>query len=185
MWGVVGGLVGARLFHVIDRWDLYAANPLQILNLSEGGLAVYGGLLGGFLTGLVYAIRAGLPVWDLADAAAPGMLPWAFIYTNPAALVPPEWLGVPLAGSGATFGASASRRSHLARRLKLGELRSERRLLQLDSAQLSLQIRQTTRIVRVRLHSDSLVAHGSIGDLGLVPATHHQPHHQSHTHGAG
>lgn len=120
MWSVAGGLVGARLFHVVDRWDVYAADPLRILNVWEGGLAVYGGLIGGFLTGLAYALRAGLPAWKLADAAAPGMLlgqtvgrlacipngdaygapatglPWAFIYTNPMAMLPPEWLGVPL-----------------------------------------------------------------------------------------
>ena len=119
MWSVLGGLLGARLFHVADRWDVYAANPIQVLNLWEGGMAVYGGLIGGFLVALAYAIRVGLPVWKLADAAAPGMLlgqavgrlacipngdavgapanvPWAFIYTNPAALVPHEWLGVPL-----------------------------------------------------------------------------------------
>lgn len=118
IWSVVGGMVGARLFHVIDRWDLYAADPLRVLNVWEGGLAVYGGLIGGVLAGAVYARRAGLPGWKLADAAAPGMifgqavgrlacipngdaygapasLPWAFIYTNPLSMIPRDLLGVP------------------------------------------------------------------------------------------
>ena len=41
-WGVIGGLVGARLLHVIDRWPEYAANPSAILAFQEGGLAIYG-----------------------------------------------------------------------------------------------------------------------------------------------
>lgn len=119
VWAVVGGLVGARLFHVVDRWELYADQPLRALSLWEGGLAVYGGFIGGVAVGAVYAVRVRLPAWKLADAAAPGMLlgqavgrfacipngdaygapanvPWAFIYTNPMAMVPPEMLGVPL-----------------------------------------------------------------------------------------
>lgn len=118
VWAVVGGMIGARLFHVIDRWELYAANPLSALNLAQGGLAVEGGLVGGFLAGLIYAVRTRLPIRLLADAAAPGMIfgqalgrfacipngdaygapanvPWAFIYTNPHAFLPAEFLGVP------------------------------------------------------------------------------------------
>ncbi len=118
LWSIFGGLVGARLFHVIDSWEVYAADPQRLLNVWEGGLAVYGGLIGGVLTGLMYALRHKLPVWKVADAAAPGMLlgqavgrlacipngdafgapttvPWAFIYTNPKALVPRDLLNVP------------------------------------------------------------------------------------------
>lgn len=118
LWVVVGGMVGARLFHVVDRWDLYAAQPLSALFIREGGLAVYGGFAGGLLAGAAYALQQKLPAWKLADAAAPGMilgqavgrlacipngdaygrpanLPWAFIYTNPQSMVPRELLGVP------------------------------------------------------------------------------------------
>ncbi len=113
------GLREARLFHVIDRWDLYAAQPVQILYVWQGGLAVYGGLIGGTLAGIVYARRHGLPVWKLADALTPGIIlglavgrlacipngdaigapanvPWAFVYTNPMSMVPPQLLGVPV-----------------------------------------------------------------------------------------
>ncbi len=119
LWAVLGGLVGARLFHVVDRWGLYADDPLRALYVWEGGLAVYGGLIGGVLTGFVYAWRSGLPAWRVADAAAPGLIlgqalgrlacipngdaygaptdvPWAFIYTNPMTMVPDNLLGVPL-----------------------------------------------------------------------------------------
>jgi phosphatidylglycerol---prolipoprotein diacylglyceryl transferase len=118
LWAVVGGLIGARLFHVVDRWELYSANPLAALNVSQGGLAVEGGLVGGLAAGLAYAWWAHLPVARLADAAAPGMIlrqalgrfacipngdaygapanvPWAFVYTNPHAFIPASFLGIP------------------------------------------------------------------------------------------
>lgn len=118
-WGVIGGLVGARLFHVIDNPVVYASGPLSALYVWEGGLAIYGGLIGGVLAGFLYARHSGLPFWKTADAAAPGLIlgqalgrlacipngdaygspadvPWAFVYTNPAAMVPPELLGTPL-----------------------------------------------------------------------------------------
>jgi phosphatidylglycerol:prolipoprotein diacylglycerol transferase len=119
LWSLPGGFVGARLFHVVDRWDLYADDPASVLYVWEGGLAIYGGLIGGVLAGLIYARLNGLPLWRTADAAAPGLilgqalgrlacipngdaygaptdLPWAFVYTNPATMVPPELLGRPL-----------------------------------------------------------------------------------------
>ena len=73
-WGVVGGIVGARLVHVIDAWQYYLANPLQIVLIWTGGIAVWGGAIGGVLAGLFVGIRRGLPIGFGADAAAPGIL---------------------------------------------------------------------------------------------------------------
>jgi len=72
-WGVVGGIVGARLFHVIDRWDFYAHEPLQILAIWSGGIAVWGAVIGGVLAGYLVARRRGVPIGFTADAAAPGI----------------------------------------------------------------------------------------------------------------
>lgn len=73
IWIIPGGLIGARLLHVVDRWDFYAANPMAILAVQNGGLAILGAILGGTISGLIGARRLGLPVWPLADAAAPGV----------------------------------------------------------------------------------------------------------------
>jgi len=73
-WVVVGGLTGARLLHVIDRWDWYSANLMQIPMLQNGGLAIEGGILGGALAGIIGARRHGLPVHKLSDAVAPGLV---------------------------------------------------------------------------------------------------------------
>ncbi len=115
-WAVPAGFVGARLFHVLDALPYYLANPLKIIAINEGGMAIYGGLIGGVLAGYVYAKKHDLPIGKLADAAAPGMilgqaigrvgcfingdhqglpanLPWATMYTNPNTVVPD--FGVP------------------------------------------------------------------------------------------
>jgi phosphatidylglycerol:prolipoprotein diacylglycerol transferase len=74
MWGVIGAIVGARLFHVIDQWDFYARDPIAILKVNEGGLAIYGTIVGGPIAGALYAWRKGLNVARLADVAAPPLI---------------------------------------------------------------------------------------------------------------
>lgn len=70
MWGVIGAIIGARLFHVIDQWDFYAKDPISILKVNEGGLAIYGTIVGGPVAGALYAWRRKLSVPRLADIAA-------------------------------------------------------------------------------------------------------------------
>jgi len=105
-------LIGARLFHVLDHWsDKFAANPIRALYIWEGGLAIWGALLGGLITGAWIAWRRGWYFPKLLDAAAPGLVlaqaigriacvitgdamgkptngPFGFAYTSPNAVVP-------------------------------------------------------------------------------------------------
>ncbi|TAK32656.1 MAG: prolipoprotein diacylglyceryl transferase [Chloroflexota bacterium] len=74
LWAVPAGVVGARLFHVVDEFGYYAAHPLAILAIQEGGLAIYGGLAGGILGGVLYLARHGLPLGRFADAVAPAII---------------------------------------------------------------------------------------------------------------
>ena len=73
-WVIVGAVIGARLFHVMDHIPYYAQNPIEIVMVWQGGIAVYGGFVGGVLAGAFAAWKLGLPVWTSLDAAAPGML---------------------------------------------------------------------------------------------------------------
>lgn len=74
VWVFVGGVAGARALHVIDRWDLYVAQPLAVFAIWNGGLAIMGAVLGGTFAGALVAWRRGLPVRRLSDAVAPGAI---------------------------------------------------------------------------------------------------------------
>ena len=52
--GILGGIVGARLYYVFfSDWATYRANPWRILEIWKGGIAIYGALIGGALVGLI------------------------------------------------------------------------------------------------------------------------------------
>src|SRR3984893_2513323 len=70
-WGVVGGIICARLFHVADHVQYYAANPLLIPAVWEGGIAVYGAFIGGLVGGGLAASRAALGPWPPLGIVAP------------------------------------------------------------------------------------------------------------------
>ena len=51
LYAVFFAIIGARIYYVIFSWDYYKDNLLSILNLRQGGLAIYGGLIGAILVG--------------------------------------------------------------------------------------------------------------------------------------
>ena len=51
---IPSAIVGARLYYVAFSWDVFAADPLRILRIWEGGLAIYGGILGGAIALLLF-----------------------------------------------------------------------------------------------------------------------------------
>ena len=71
--GIPAAILGARIYYVLFSWREYAANPIRALYIWEGGMAIYGGIIGGVLAGYLYARRKGLPFLRLADLAAPSI----------------------------------------------------------------------------------------------------------------
>ena len=53
--GIVTGIIGARLYFCFFEWDYYGKNPIEILYINQGGLAIYGGIIGALLGGLTVA----------------------------------------------------------------------------------------------------------------------------------
>ncbi len=109
VWVIICGIIGARAFHVIDRWDFYEDNLGQILLIWGGGIALFGSIIGGVIGGSIYAYIKGYPIGVLADLAAPALLvgqtvgrigdiingehvsnltnfTWGFIYSHPDSL---------------------------------------------------------------------------------------------------
>lgn len=71
---ILFSLIGARLYYVIFNWDYYSSNPVSIIMVNEGGMAIHGGLIGGFLAGLIYCKKKNLSFFQVADIAAPSIL---------------------------------------------------------------------------------------------------------------
>lgn len=73
---VVGGIIGARLLFVAENWSDFENDLGKIFAINEGGISIYGALIGGVLFGLVYALfrRALVPILPALDAGAPGAL---------------------------------------------------------------------------------------------------------------
>ena len=68
------GIIGARLYYVAFSWRFFAGDPLRILRIWEGGLAVYGGVLGGLLAALVFSRIRKIPLATLTDIMVPGLV---------------------------------------------------------------------------------------------------------------
>jgi phosphatidylglycerol:prolipoprotein diacylglycerol transferase len=121
LWAIPGGIVGARLLYLIENYDTINHSLKSFVSVNEGGISVYGGLIGGALTGWAYAWRRKLPMRVISDAAAFGMIAgqaigrmgdlingehlakttgqaWGFCYTSP------ETLQIPLCGPGSLGG---------------------------------------------------------------------------------
>jgi len=58
IWAILGGIIGARAVHVIDRWDFYGHNLSSIFTIWTGGIAILGAILGGFAAGYTYCLIA-------------------------------------------------------------------------------------------------------------------------------
>lgn len=72
--GLITAIIGARLYYVAFRWDVYSQNPIEIFSINEGGLAIYGGLIGALIGGLIVAKISRMNIPALLDVAALGFL---------------------------------------------------------------------------------------------------------------
>jgi prolipoprotein diacylglyceryl transferase len=72
VWAVPCGVVGARLYHVVTDWSAFSGHLEKIPLIQQGGLGIYGAILGGALGAAIGARRAGVPLLVILDCAAPG-----------------------------------------------------------------------------------------------------------------
>lgn len=74
IYAVIISIIGARIYYVIFEWDMYKDNLLSIFNIRQGGLAIYGGVIGGFSTLFVYAWLKKQKTFLMMDTAVPGLI---------------------------------------------------------------------------------------------------------------
>lgn len=72
--GLLLGIAGARIYYVIFEWERFAANPISAINITTGGLAIHGGIIGSVLAVVLYARYAKLPLLDWLDVCVPAYL---------------------------------------------------------------------------------------------------------------
>jgi prolipoprotein diacylglyceryl transferase len=73
IWGVVAGIIGARLYHVATEWSSFSDDLGRIPMIWKGGLGIPGGLVAGIAVGIWAAKRRGLDVAVAVTAAAPAI----------------------------------------------------------------------------------------------------------------
>ena len=72
--GVIGGIIGARVYYVLMRWDEYKGDWKAMINTRNGGLAIFGGIIGGILIGYVIARIRKVKALPMLDVVSLGFL---------------------------------------------------------------------------------------------------------------
>ncbi|RAV02762.1 prolipoprotein diacylglyceryl transferase [Paenibacillus sp. YN15] len=72
--GVPSAIVGARIYYVAFKWEDYKDNLLDVFAIWEGGIAIYGALIGAIIAASIYCRRKGLSFIRIADICAPSLI---------------------------------------------------------------------------------------------------------------
>ncbi|ALM56372.1 prolipoprotein diacylglyceryl transferase [Staphylococcus equorum] len=73
-WSAIFGFIMARLYFVVFQWPYYIQNPIEIPMIWNGGIAIHGGLIGGFVTGIIICKQKNINPFQIGDVIAPSMI---------------------------------------------------------------------------------------------------------------
>ncbi|ANQ63646.1 prolipoprotein diacylglyceryl transferase [Staphylococcus equorum] len=73
-WSAIFGFIMARLYFVVFQWPYYIQNPIEIPMIWHGGIAIHGGLIGGFVTGIIICKQRNINPFQIGDVIAPSMI---------------------------------------------------------------------------------------------------------------
>ena len=71
---IIISVICARIYYVVFSWDLYKDNLISILNIRQGGLAIYGGVIGGIISAIIFSAIKKVRLGTLLDTACLGLL---------------------------------------------------------------------------------------------------------------
>ncbi len=74
LWVIPAAIIGARLYYVAFQWEAYRDDLSRVFRVWEGGMAIYGGVIGGAVAALLYAKIKKRPFGALADMTAPALI---------------------------------------------------------------------------------------------------------------
>lgn len=73
-WLILFGILGARLYYVLFNLDYYLSNPLEIIAVWNGGLAIHGGIIAGVITALIYCKKKDINLLETCDLIVPSVI---------------------------------------------------------------------------------------------------------------
>lgn len=74
IWFAIGAVIGARVYYVIYAWEFYSENLFEIFQIWNGGMAVHGVMIGGFIATVLFAKWKKVSFWKIADIAVVGLV---------------------------------------------------------------------------------------------------------------
>ncbi|WP_341779508.1 prolipoprotein diacylglyceryl transferase [Levilactobacillus sp. HBUAS70063] len=74
LWALPAALIAARTYYVVFQWSYYAKHPGEIIAIWDGGIAIYGSLIGAGLVVFFFCRSRFIPVWLMLDVAAPTVI---------------------------------------------------------------------------------------------------------------
>ncbi|MBT2290477.1 prolipoprotein diacylglyceryl transferase [Paenibacillus albidus] len=72
--GLPSAIIGARIYYVAFKWEDYKDNLWDVFKIWNGGIAIYGALIGAIICGIIYFRYKGYSFWRVVDICAPGLL---------------------------------------------------------------------------------------------------------------
>ncbi|WP_367342565.1 prolipoprotein diacylglyceryl transferase [Limosilactobacillus sp.] len=74
LWALPIAIICARIYYVVFQWPYYALHPDEIIAIWDGGIAIYGAIIGGFFVLYFYCRHHHLSAWQLLDIIAPTVI---------------------------------------------------------------------------------------------------------------
>lgn len=74
LWAIPISIIGARLYYVVFSWEYYSKNPGDMVKIWEGGLAIFGAVIGGVISAIIFAKRRKIDFWELCDIVSPSLI---------------------------------------------------------------------------------------------------------------